>query len=260
MQYATDTVLNLISDSVQTGSLSQNAIRIIFWIAKALILRLQSFSEVLERLLGLLPNINYGTAVARGFGVLLAPDEAFSKENGARMRLLAKQKVFSVCIPQISKSYRDAETSVKSNYLIAMSGILRFVPTEVIMQEVDTLLPLLLQSLELEDQDVKAATMQSLFVVSSESPAAVEGHVGSIISRLLKAASNAETNDINVRLGALKCLKIFPKKIKESTLLPLRNMVTRGLMASLDDAKRDTRKEAVDCRAAWLDLDEPQSD
>lgn len=63
-----------------------------------------------------------------------------------------------------------------------------------------------------------------------------------------------------VRYNALVCLRGFPGKVKESTLLPYRRAVTRGMMTVLDDPKRNVRKEAVDCRSAWLNMDEPEED
>ncbi len=256
----TNYLRNLISFLLETTTVSQIAVRVIFWEAKGLVLRLVHTEEVLERLLSLLPNSHCGLASARGFGLLLAPDEILSKENGAVIRLLAKQKVFNICVPTIAKDFRSAETSIKPNYLIALSGILKHMPTEVIMSEIDTLLPLLLQSLDLEEADVKAATIQSLTVVSQESPKAVEGHMGSLVSRLLKSAAKTKANVTSVRHNALRCLRIFPGRVKDSTLLPYRNTVTRGLLNVLDDPKRHVRKEGVECRAAWLNMDEPQSD
>ena len=260
LEHATKILYELFVGLSETNAPMENAIRTIFWIAKALILRLWSLNDVLERLLALLPKDNYGAAAARGFRLLFAPDEMLSKENGATVRLLAKQKVFSSCIPRIAKDFRAADNSVKQNFLVAMSGILKFMPTQVIMQETDSILPLLLQSLDLEDADVKAATIQTLAVISAESPGAVESHISSIVKRLLKSASNAQSNGPIVRLNALKCLKIFPGRVKDSALLPHRNAVTRGLTAPLDDPKRDVRKEAVECRTAWLNMDEPDSD
>jgi len=32
------------------------------------------------------------------------------------------------------------------------------------------------------------------------------------------------------------------------------------MMTVLDDPKRTVRKEAVDCRSAWLNMDEPEED
>lgn len=260
VHYATEILGNLLSGLQETNALSENATRTIFWIAKALILRLSNTDDVLERLLGLLPNSNCGLASARGFSLLLAPDEILSKENGATIRLLAKQKVFNICVPAIAQNFHSIENSIKPNYLIALSGILKYMPTEVIMPEINILLPLLLQSLDLEDSEVKTATIQGLAVVSQESPKAIEGHIGSLVSRLLKAASNPKKNATSVRHNALSCLRIFPGRVKDSNLLPYRNAVTRGLMSVLDDPKRIVRKEAVECRAAWFNMDEPQSD
>ncbi len=62
------------------------------------------------------------------------------------------------------------------------------------MPEIETLLPLLLQSLDLQDPDVQAATMENLMTVSQENPKAVEGHISSLTSRLLKAAAETKGN------------------------------------------------------------------
>lgn len=256
----TDSLRNLVSGLLETTTLSENAVRVVFWEAKGLVLRLAHTDEALRRLLSLLSNPECGFASARGFGLLLAPDEILSKENGASIRLLAKQKAFNICVPTIAQDFRKADTAIKPNYLIALSGILKHMPTEVIMSEIDILLPLLLQSLDLEDSDVRAATIQSLTVISQESPKAVEGHMGSLVTRLIKSASDPKMNTASVRHNALRCLRIFPGRVKGSTLLPYRNSVTRGLLGVLDDPRRHVRKEAVECRAAWLNMDEPQSD
>ncbi len=251
---------NLILGLSETKSAPENAVRVVFWVAKGLVLRLAHTSEILERLLNLLPVSEFGIASARGFGLLLAPDEVLSKENGAKIRLLARQKVFNICVPNIVNKFRTANPATKSNYLIALSGILKHMPTEVVMPEIDTILPLLLQSLDLEDSDVKAATIHTLTVVSQESPNAVEGHLGSMVSRLLKRVTNPKANSAHVRHSALRCLRMFPGRVKDSTLLPYQTTVTRGLLNVLDDPKRNVRKEAVECRAAWFNMDEPQSD
>lgn len=263
---------------------TENSIRTTFWISKSLVLRLAHTEKVLDRLLALLSIPNHGLHCARGFGLLLAPDEALSKENGAQIRLLANQRVFNFCVPKIAKGFRAVDTSLKPNYLIALSGILKYVPTDILMTEIETLLPLLLQSLDLKDQEVKAATIESIIVISKESPSAVEGHISSLINRLLKTAESrnstinstilttttadkqqqeqhtqrqqGEKNTAKVRLNALRCLWIFPGRIKDSTLLPFRNRVVRSLWEVLDDRKRDVRKAAVECRTAWLNLDE----
>ncbi len=198
--WATDTLWDQSRGLLQAETLTENSVRVIFWISKGLVLRLAKTEQVLERLLALLSNPDHGLISGRGFGLLLAPDETMSKENGATIRLLAKQKVFSFCIPKIANDFRHAETSTKPNYLIALSGILKYVPTEILMAEIETLLPLLLQSMDLKDQEVKAATIDSIIVISQESPSAVEGHISSLINRVLKTAENL-TGNVPVRIA-----------------------------------------------------------
>ncbi|KAL9101550.1 MAG: hypothetical protein Q9163_003205 [Psora crenata] len=260
MHYATDILSHIIGSLTGNITVSENAIRIVFWMSKAMLLRLTNTEEVLKRLLSLLSDSACGSPSARGFNLLLAPDETLTKENGATIRLLAKQKVFNVCVPTIAAEFRNVNTSIKPNYLIALSGILKYMQPAVVLQEIDVLLPLLLQSLDLENPDVKAATIQTLMVITQESPKAVEGHISSLVTRLLNAASNRIINPPEVRLNALKCLRIFPRRIKDSNLLPHKTAVTSSLMTVLDDPKRIVRKEAVECRAAWFNMDEPQSE
>lgn len=62
------------------------------------------------------------------------------------------------------------------------------------MPEIESLLPLLLQSLDLQDSVVQVATIESLIVISRENPGAVEGYVSSLVNRLLKAAAEAKGN------------------------------------------------------------------
>lgn len=258
--FATDILWKQSSGLIEAEKLTENSIRVIFWISKGLILRQAKTEEVLQRLLSLLSSESHGLVGGRGFGLLLAPDEVLSKENDATIRLLSKQKVFDFCIPRIAADFRQVEIPIKPNYLIALSGILKYMPIEIVVTEIETLLPLLLQSLDLKDQDVKAATIESLFLVSQESSAAVEGHIPSLINRLLKTAEKPNENVPRVRLNALRCLRTFPGKVKDSALLPYRYPVTRTLWEVLDDPKRDVRKAAVECRAAWLNLDEPDEE
>ena len=185
---------NLFTGLLDEPRVSDKSLPVVFWIAKALVLRAASTEQVLTRLLSLLSNPVYGTMAAHGFGLFLAPDEVLNKENFATIRLLTKQKIFGIITPFISQAFRTADATTKSNCLIALSGILRHVSTDILMAEIGTLLPLLLQSIDLEDQDVKAATIQTLTVISEESPGAVESHVSSLISRLLKAAADPKAN------------------------------------------------------------------
>lgn len=262
MHHATELLWASSTGLLNQQPLPENTIRTIFWISKALVLRLAHTEEVLSHLLPLLADVNHGLPSARGFSLLLAPDEILCKENGAIIRLLTKQRVFNICVPRLASEFRSADIAVKPNYLIALSGIIKHVPTSVVMPEIDTLLPLLLQSLDLPEQpDVKAATIDALTTIATENPLAVESHVSSLVTRLLTAASDRTSSPPRTRLAALQCLRILPGRIKDSTLLPFRGKVAWALAKGvLDDPKRAVRREAIECRAKWLGMDEPESE
>ncbi|KAI9761955.1 MAG: hypothetical protein M4579_000738 [Chaenotheca gracillima] len=265
-----------------------NHLHMLLWLAKALLLRADKYSTtLLDRLLNLLAHPTCGPLVARGFTILLAPDDLLCKQNFAIIRLLHKQRAFNICVPKLSSDFRNADTTTKPNYLIALAGLLRWVPSEIVLQQLDVLLPLLLQSVDLPEAEVKAATIETLTVTVKENPIAIESHISSLITRLLgnsttKSGSappvsqalglilldfkaciflaKAEPHLQKVRLAALRCLQIFPAAFRHELLLPYKTQVSRILLDVLDDPKRHIRKEAVDCRSAWLRMDEPEEE
>lgn len=179
---------------ISNDSVSSSQIRIAFWIAKALVFRLDSIDEVIPRLVSLLHRPDCGLDCARGFSILLAPDELFTQENGAIIRKLARQRMLSLCIAQISTNIRQANSTTRSNYLIALSGILKYVSDKVMATEIETLLPLLLQSLDLSNANVRATTIESVMLMVRINPALVGEHAVSLITRLLQAASDPAQN------------------------------------------------------------------
>lgn len=272
--------------------LSPATVRTIFWLSKALVLRLApTTTHILTSLLGLLssPDQQTSAATARGFAILLSDDDVLSPTNGATIRLLSKQRVFTTVIPLISSRIREvniagsedstqsskASDHIKPAHLTALAGILSTISTALVMPELPTLLPLLLQSLDLQTPDsvaVRAATLDTLGVIIRDNGVAVIdscGHVHSLVERLLKTTQNkAETGAVNtprLRVDALKCLYLLAMKQTSadaaanarlppsiSPLLPEKAHVLRSLRAVLDDPKRDVRKAAVDARGAWL--------
>lgn len=272
------------------GILSPSTIRTVFWLSKALVLRLApTTTHILTSLLGLLssPDQQTSAATARGFSILLSEDDVLSATNGATIRLLSKQRVFTTVVPMISSRIREVNIAgnadetqtkpdhIKPAHLTALAGILSTISTELVMPELPTLLPLLLQSLDLQTLDsvaVRAATLDTLAVIIRDNGVAVIdkcGHVHSLVERLLKTTQaktkSGAVNTPRLRADALKCLYLLATKQTPadagsnaspppsiSPLLPEKNQVLRSLRAVLDDPKRDVRKAAVDARGAWL--------
>ncbi|KEF63372.1 uncharacterized protein A1O9_01349 [Exophiala aquamarina CBS 119918] len=290
-----DTLLSKTLASLKDEPMDENEtpdveIRLTFALIKPLVLRLAPrTNQYLIDLIDLLDQRQYPKEVslraAVGFSTILAPDDVLSKTNDAQIRLLAPQRVFQTLTPLISEKFRASTSPIeKENYLVALSGILSTVPSEIVMPELPTLLPLLLQSLDITDQVVKIATLETLAIVITSNPAALDesGHIPALVKRLLSVASVPKAKNTTSKTGmskssvghhvyhppaainlpktrrlATRCLTLLPKYIAESTsranpLLALKRTVLHELTSVLDDNKRDVRKEAVDARAAWI--------
>lgn len=252
-------------------------LRLIFFVTKSLVLRLapdtNTYLTNLTDLLSLPSPLSRQSALL--FRAILSPDDVLSKPNHAVIRLLAPQRVFQTLVPLISTRFRATTTSPqeKETHLVALSGILSTVPSSIVLPELPTLLPLLLQSLDITDQSVKTATLETLAVVITNNPAALEesGHVPALAKRLLTTAASARAGEAQQSLPrtrrlAARCLTLMPKYLvggggRANQLLALKREVLAGLVPVLDDPRRDVRKEAVDARAGWLrGVDDPEDD
>lgn len=222
-------------------------------------------SELLHMHVNLLSNKRHGSKLAREFKYILAPSELLSKENFAVMRGPYKQRPYAICVPQIVDLFKACnDPEMKSNYLVALSGILKYTPTEVVLPEIESLLPILLQSMETFGSSVKAASIEVLRTAIVESPSSVEGHLQSIINRLYDRIHNTldDPSDApsTVRVMALKCLGAIPGHLNSAIALRYKSEVLRELEYALNDVKRNVRDEAVRCRFAWFNLSEKADD
>jgi DNA repair/transcription protein MET18/MMS19 len=235
-------------------------IRVIFACLKGIVLRSSPvLSTLYPTLLSLLSHPQFGTTVAHGFSTLLQPDDLLTKENHAQVLGLHKHKSFALLVPSITKAFKEADQGTKQNYLIALAGVVRWMPFDIVVEEVGQLVTLFLQSLDLKGVDaVKEAALGTLSSTLQEKPQALEEHANALISRLLSNATGANT--AAVKVASLKALKLVAQKFKQETVLPYRRQVVKRLVGALDDGKRVVRREAVVCRAVWLGVDEEDDD
>jgi DNA repair/transcription protein MET18/MMS19 len=256
--------LNSTFDLFNSEKLDVHRIRVIFACLKGIVLRSSPVLNTLyPTVLSLLSHEQHGSTVAHGFTTLLQPDDLLTKQNHCQISGLHKQKSFALLVPNITQAFREASADKKANYLIALSGILKWMPFDVVVEEVKQLVTLLLQSLDLKGVDmVKEATISTLASTLLEKPQTLEEHSGSLISRLLSNATVGREScpPAKVRVAALRCLMLVPEKFKQETVLPYRRQVVKKLIAALDDKKREVRSAAVKCRAKWLEIDEAGDD
>jgi DNA repair/transcription protein MET18/MMS19 len=242
------------------GRTETQPITMLFAILKALILRnAPQQSRLLLRLLGGLSDPKVGHAVAQGFSILLEPDDILSKENHCAISPLYKQKTFAIAVPEISSAFAAADAAVKKNYLVALSGILQWLPYSAFAAEVASLTPLLLLTLELDDEHkVKAGTIDKLSAIL-QNGTILEERASSLITRLLHISSS-KTDPPKVRETALQCLTLVASSMKTETIMPYRKQVVKRLTVPIDDKRRAVRAEAVKCRTKWISVDEGASD
>ncbi|KAF7730959.1 hypothetical protein EC973_001005 [Apophysomyces ossiformis] len=220
-------------------------------IAKALIMRSHPAGyELAAKIIEWCSDLAYSDQAPQGFDILVGDDLlALNKPSFATMTILYKQRFFSYCLPRLLDGFRASDEEVKHNYLIALSYLLKNVPKQILLDELPPLIPLLVQSLSLDEPTLKVSTLETFGLAIREAPEATTPHVRTIIPALLQLLK--EENPLTVRMAALKCLEQFPIGLPNEVLIPHVNFVTKQLAHSLDDKKRVVRKEAVDCRAKW---------
>nr|POF12769.1 mms19 nucleotide excision repair protein like [Quercus suber] len=240
------------------------AVNLAFAVVKGLIIQGKSgalatnYMTILLKLLG-----TSDKTIARRFGILLAPDEILAKENHCVISGLYKQRIFNQTIPPLTESIRNADPAIKQNFLLALSGLLRWLPYAILEPHLTSLVPPLLQSLELPSSasEAKTSTLSIFESILMHNPQQVEEHTSSLVTRLLNCTATVDQgNSAAVRQKALQCLLLLPRQLKRENVVPYRRQVAKRLQTCLDDAKRNVRAEAVRCRTAWLGLDEGVDD
>jgi DNA repair/transcription protein MET18/MMS19 len=239
-------------------NLNPDSIRVIFAVFKGLVLRnAPALDAIISSLLSALSDPHNGRIVAHGFSTVLQADEILTKEDYCIISALHKQKIFMLLVPELAAGFRQADTSVKPNYLIALAGILRWLPYTILSPQLESLIPLLLQTLDIDgEDDVKAGTIDTLISILNANPKALEEHASSLITRLLKISAGDKNAPARVRAEALKCLNLVSVRMRTEIIVPFMKQVVKRLVTALDDRKRNVRAEAVRCRAKWIDLDE----
>jgi DNA repair/transcription protein MET18/MMS19 len=242
-----------------TGSLGLDGIRVGFAILKGLVLRnAPLLKDMFPILLKALSDQSAGYFVAQGFSTLLQPEEVLTKENHCLISPLHRQKTFALAVPAIIDGYRSVSSDVKKNYLVALSGILQWLPYSAFEAEVSSITPLLLQTLDISGEyEIKLGTIDKIIAILQENPRVVEEHVASVITRLLNLSNpKLQQNPPAVRAKSLQCLSMLAFKLRLEIVLPFQKQVVKKLIDSLDDNRRAVRAEAVKCRTKWVNLDD----
>lgn len=237
------------------------SLEIYTWITKGVLLRIDPKSETfIDVLVGALSDTSLGAMAANSFEVLvvdLSIFEKFKKILNNNVRLLYKQKFFDLVVPKLVEGFNgNDDMKIKSNYLSALSHILKHTKREIINPHLPSFFPLLLQSLNLMDSEVRLASLNTILSSVGEVSDLITSHISSLIPKLL-ALAQSDRDHLNtepVRLAAVNCLHSFAMALPLQKVVPYQKEVIRELTPVLDDKKRSVRKGAIDARQAYYEL------
>lgn len=228
-----------------------------------------------------------GKEAARAIGLVAqAEDGILSKDNGATIRLLYRQKFFAYLLPRIIEGYRSAsppggqaDEEGQSIYLIALASILPSMPRQITTERLDEIFPLLIRALDLPDSQARWSAATTLTLAAAlgkkerdeeirsgstrsdgqgkrggSSLDLVQDHLSTLVSRLLSISQPSKDSPAEVRIASLRCLSTIGRCVAESLLKNQAGKVLKGLNGpgwGVDDPKRAVRMEGVDCKAVW---------
>ncbi|CUM51278.1 uncharacterized protein AC631_02481 [Debaryomyces fabryi] len=248
---------------------------IIIWILKSLILRIDTLGvEYLNKLMSLLSceNRQIQQLTAKSFNILMIDLPIFTNQQigsktkiissvqNLNVRLLYKQKVFGILLPQIIEGYKTSNTLNKENYLISLSLILNNVPHSILKSYLNEILPLILNSLNLQNPIILNASLATCDIIIDESPDLIIPHLSTLIPKLVGLSigkivvDGSLVNNEDVRLISLKCLQKIFSNIELKYVIPFQKSTLNKLTPGLDDKKRTVRKLCCDVRQTLFEL------
>ncbi|KAM7047651.1 MMS19 nucleotide excision repair protein homolog isoform 2-T3 [Acridotheres tristis] len=247
--------VNRMESSLVEGPCRMQALTLLLWVTKALVLRYHPLSSCLtDKLLGLLGDTELGPAAADGFSLLMAESpDVLHKGCHADVRIMFRQRFFTDNVPKLVQGFHGAGPDVKANYLKGLSHVLNHLPKPVLVTELPSLLSLLLEALSCSDRVVQLSTLSCLHPLLLEAPQIMSLHVDTLVTKFLNLTSSPT---MAVRIAALRCAHALTS-LPTTVLLPYKGRVIRALAKPLDDKKRLVRKEAVAARGEWFLLGSP---
>jgi len=244
-------------------TLKKGDVEILASIVKGIIMTGKNFAitdQLLNSLLLQLDSDAHGTIVALSIGRLVSDDGIITRENGCKISGLYKQRTYTICYKSIENGVRNAGPDKKTNYLLALSTLIRNLPYDVMKQSSSSITVLLLQGLDVTGPrvaEIEASCLKTLEAMIVYDPETISEHSTTLINRLINKsiAHDKQLYNAEVQVDALKCLKFLASQLKRAQAIQHRQLVITRLRGCLDDEKRSVRAEAVRCRTAWIDLD-----
>jgi len=160
--------------------------------------------------------------------------------------ILFKQRVWSYLYPALSE-----KPDLGENHLSALVSLVPFLPQQILLRCLPTLLPTIVKALSLST--TSHAALSCLNDISKSSPDLLNSHLVEIVHRCLELSQNAALNERILSLNVLASCT----KIEGPTAVQLASKVKRDLSIPLKDRKRVVRVEAARARNMWFLVTQP---
>eukprot|EP00835_Amoeboradix_gromovi_P003402 NODE_223_length_13915_cov_0.128257.p1 type:complete len:872 gc:universal NODE_223_length_13915_cov_0.128257:13462-10847(-) len=227
-------------NTLNTEEFKQNGL-IYAWITKAAISKCHTTSKSLLQVLAALLNGSNSKMASKLFEIVFNYDDTLSNLNFCKIKSFAVQRMFYQVSEELFQ-YRSLQDEKKNNYLSAIFGFINNMSESIVLMEIDTLLPILIDALLVQELQLKA-----LASLAKALPNDIDVNtLNNIIEKLLKCI---QSNELQVKLLALNCLQTLG-----SIHNPLRfkDLVINALRPMLDDQKRIVRTTAIKVRYAYI--------
>ncbi|PKK17696.1 MMS19 homolog, cytosolic iron-sulfur assembly component, partial [Columba livia] len=190
--------VNRMEPGLAQGPCRMQALTLLLWVTKALVLRYHPLSS---RLTDKVSSNRVGDV--RG-ACLLPPWPAETLHKGCHtdVRIMFRQRFFTDNVPKLVQGFHGAGPDVKANYLKALSHVLNHLPKPVLVTELPTLLPLLLEALSCSDRVVQLSMLSCLQPLLLEAPQIMSLHVNTLVTKFLSLTLSPT---MAVRIAALRC-------------------------------------------------------
>lgn len=218
-------------------------------------------STLIEMMIQNLQISSRSTKIAQSFRILLAPSEVVAEKNACFIRPLAKGRLYALVVPHLITEYpKEENAGFRESYLIALAGILSYMPLQLIKADAARLLPLLLAGTDVnnagDDDQTKMDCIAVLNNLIPEVPKVVEEHVDSIINRMVERTHNtmAEPSDASpaCRKMALECIRLLATHLPPVVAMKRKPRIMRELEIASNDVSRTVRSAADRARIFWF--------
>ncbi|KAL0109927.1 hypothetical protein PUN28_013521 [Cardiocondyla obscurior] len=244
VSYLEDKINNNLSMDIDI-ELKQHTVSFQIWMTKALVMKGYAKSQYfLENITNLLTRDDIGQFIGEHYQILVNKHEdILITENFCDVKILYKQRVFEYLLRQNN----NFTSTIRQNYLIALVHLLGQIPEELLFLHLTELVPLLIESLSLNNERLVLWTLTSFKLLLDTKHEIFSDNLQCVIPRLLQLSTYRL---MDIRIAAVECLAHYAN-YPVILINPYKQTVLDKLGIIIDDRKRLVRKAAVDARIRW---------